>query len=57
MKIWFSGWLSVGHKCLFKEKKLSPGVRLGGSVGRAPARRAGDPGLNICAGENMYSFN
>ena len=32
---------------------FGPGVRLGGSVGRAPAHRAGDPGSNLGPGESF----
>ena len=42
----------------FKEKKFlpGPGVHLGGSVGRAPAHKDGDPGLNLGPGENFLSL-
>ena len=48
MKSWFSDWVSVGHGF--------PGVRLGGSVGRAPVRRDGEPGTNPGLGENFFIF-
>ena len=37
--------------------RLRPGVHLGGSVGRAPARRIEDPGSNPGPDENFVSLN
>ena len=34
---------------------LGPVVRLGNSIGKAPACRAGDPGLNPDPGDNVLS--
>ena len=40
-----------------KENILAcPGVHLGGSIGRAPACRAGDPCSNPGPGKNFFSF-
>ena len=44
MKFWFSEYMSVGH------------TNRSGSVGRAPARIAGDPGSNPGPDEQTIKF-
>ena len=50
-------YISVTKHCSYIKENIGPGVSLNDSVGRAPARRAGNPGSNPGPGENFFSLN